>query len=396
MATPDLLRDRTQGTRVTNTELFFDLVYVVAVTQLSGFLREHPTWMGALGALILLGMIWNAWVYTTWVTNWLDPDKTVTRLMLLAVMGGSLVMAAGVHDAYGDKGLWVGIAYAAMQIGRSVFTVWAARSNPALRRNYQRILCWCLVSGAVAVVGGALDGPARLALFALAVIIDIVGGIVQFWTPGLGRTPAADWDIDGPHFAERCQAFVLIALGESVVGISSPLAEAHKVDTAGVTGAAGAFITVAALFLLYFDRWAHAGVSAVQRATEPGKLAARGYHLVHPVIVAGIILVAAGNEEVLSAVLGGSEEHAPNSWLTAWLCAGGAATFVLGHAIYIRLISGRHSTPHVVAAVALLTAVGVAGVLSVGALAIGITAGVVVVALVAVEAGQARRVPLPR
>lgn len=390
MASPSLLRDRTAGTRVTNTELFFDLVYVVAVTQLSGFLREHPTWSGALGALILLGMIWNAWVYTTWVTNWLDPDRNATRLMLLAVMGGSLVLAAGVHDAYDDKGLWVGIAYAAIQIGRSVFTVWAARSDDALRRNYQRILCWCLLSGAVAVVGGALDGPARLALFALAVVIDIVGGIVQFWTPGLGRTPAAEWDIDGPHFAERCQAFVLIALGESVVGISSPLAEADHVDAAGVAGTIGAFITVSALFLLYFDRWAHAGVSAVRRAAEPGKLAARGYHLVHPIIVGGIILVAAGNEEILASVLGGAGGHHPDSWLIAWFCAGGAATFVLGHAIYIRLISGRASTTHLIAFGALLVVVALGGGLGVSALGIGIATGLVVVLLVLVESARTR------
>jgi low temperature requirement protein LtrA len=385
-----LLRERAHGTHVSNVELFFDLVYVVAITQLSALLRADPSWEGALGAAVLLGMIWNAWVYTAWVTNWLDPDRTATRMMLLGVMAGSLVLAAGVTDAFGDKGLWVGFAYAAMQIGRSLYTVWATRDAPSLRLNYVRILCWCSASGAVAMAGGFADGPWRLGLFALAVLIDTLGGIVQFWTPGLGRTPTAEWTIDGPHFAERCQAFVLIALGESVVGISAPLAEADHPQTAGLVATIGAFIAVAALFLLYFGRWARAGLTAIARTADPGRLAARAYHLVHPVMIAGIVLIAAGNEEVLGALLG-HDEHAPDAGVVAWFCAGGAGAFVLGHALYIWLIDRRFSTPHAAALLALGALIAIAAPLHLTEFTIGIATGSILVLLLVGDALRGRR-----
>lgn len=388
--TTSLLRERSHGTRVSNVELFFDLVYVVAITQLSTLLRGDPSWAGALGAAVLLGMIWNAWVYTAWVTNWLDPDRTATRVMLLGVMAGSLVLAAGVTDAFGEKGLWVGFAYAAMQIGRSVYTVWATRSIPSLRLNYVRILCWCTASGAVAIVGGFADGPWRVGLFAVAVLIDVLGGIVQFWTPGLGSTPTADWTIDGPHFAERCQAFVLIALGESVVGISAPLADAEHPQAAGLVATAGAFVAVAALFLLYFGRWARAGLAVMARTADPGRLAARAYHLVHPVMIAGIVLIAAGNEEVLGALLGHGD-HAPEVGVVAWFCAGGAGAFVLGHALYIRMISRRVSIPHAGALLALGVLVAITTPLHLTVFAIGIATGSILVLLLIADALHGRR-----
>ena len=153
-----LRRQRTDGpSRVTNVELFFDLVYVFAVTQLSHYLLAHQTVTGGLQAGLLLVMVWLLWAYTTWVTNWLDPEQTPVRLLLLGLMLVSLVMSAGLPEAFTDGGVLVGGAYAVMQIGRSVFAVWALRGGPQ-RRNYERILCWCCVSGALAVVGG-LAGP---------------------------------------------------------------------------------------------------------------------------------------------------------------------------------------------------------------------------------------------
>src|SRR5580698_1450422 len=144
-----LLRDRAGGQqRVTNIELFFDLVYVFAVTQLSHDLLRDLTPAGALRAALLLAMVWLLWAYTTWVTNWLDPQFIAVRLML-----ASLLVSAGLPEAFGDGGLLVGCGYAVMQIGRSVFAVWALPGAPQ-RRNFQRILCWCCVSGALAIAGG--------------------------------------------------------------------------------------------------------------------------------------------------------------------------------------------------------------------------------------------------
>lgn len=381
MPPPTLLRRRADGTRVSNTELFFDLVYVVAVTQLSTFLRGNPTWHGAAQAAVLLGMVWNIWVYTTWVTNWLDPEKTPTQVMLLTVMAGSMVLAAGVSDAYGGRGLWVGVTYAAMQVGRSAYTVWATRTDPSLRRNYLRILSWCALSGSLAVLGGVAHGNGRLALFAGAVLIDVIGGLAQFWVPGLGRTDTREWTIDGPHFAERCQAFVLIALGESLVGVGAPLIDAGHVTVASVAGLIGAFVAVATMFLIYFDRWAARGVETIGHSNDPGRLAARAFHLVHPVMIGGIIMIAAGNEEVLSPLLSHDVEHETLVGIIAWFCAGGAALFIAGHTLYLRLISGKTSAPHLTTAMLLTGVAIISPVLHPNALEVGLATGTVLLAL---------------
>ncbi|MFZ0049136.1 MAG: low temperature requirement protein A, partial [Streptosporangiaceae bacterium] len=223
-AVPRLMRDRSQGQqRVTSVELFFDLVYVFAVTQLSHYLLHHRTLAGALQAAVLLTMVWQLWAYTTWVTNWLEPDRFPVRLLLLGLMLISLVMSAALPAAFGRSGLLVGCSYAVMQVGRTVFTIWALRGQP-LATNFVRILAWCCVSGALAVAGGLTAAvPGRAVLWLGAVGVDLLGGAVGFWTPGLGRARTRDWTIEGGHFAERCQGFILIALGESIVVIGATL-----------------------------------------------------------------------------------------------------------------------------------------------------------------------------
>jgi hypothetical protein len=164
-------------------ELFFDLVYVFAVTQLSRYLLDHRTIAGALQTGLLLVMVWLLWVYTTWVTNWLDPEQIAVRLLLLGLVLVSLVMSAALPEAFGPRGLVVGCAYAVTQIGRSTFTVIALRGRP-LQRNFQRILSWCLVSGALAIIGGIEAGQARELLWVGAVGVDLLGGAAGFYTPG--------------------------------------------------------------------------------------------------------------------------------------------------------------------------------------------------------------------
>ena len=217
-----LLRDRSGVQRVTNIELFFDLVYVFAITQLSHYLLGHANLRGALQAGLLLLMVWLVWAYTTWVTNWLDPDQMAVRLLLVALMLASLALSVSLPRAFEDLGLWVGAAYAVQQIGRSVFMVFALRGHP-LEANFQRILAWCVVSSAFAVAGGVAHGNARALLWLGSVCIDLLGGVVGLYTPGLGRSRTSDWTIEGGHFAERCQGFILIALGESIVIIGAAL-----------------------------------------------------------------------------------------------------------------------------------------------------------------------------
>ena len=323
---PRLLRNRSGLQRVTNIELFFDLVYVFAVTQLSHYLLGHSTVRGALQAGLLLMMVWLVWSYTTWVTNWLDPDRMAVRLLLVALMLVSLAMSASLPRAFEDLGLWVGGAYAVQQIGRTVFMVIALRGHP-LEANFQRILAWCVASSAFAVAGGLAHGDARALLWLASVCIDLLGGVVGFYTPGLGRSRTSDWTIEGGHFAERCQAFILIALGESIVIIGATLTE-KPVTASDVTAFVVAFAGAVALWWLYFDQSAEAAAEKIARSDDPGRLGRSAYHLIHPVMVAGIIVSAAADQKVLA------DPGKTASTAAAWMILGGPALFLAGHAAF--------------------------------------------------------------
>ena len=337
--------------RVSNVELFFDLVYVFAVTQLSHYLIDHQTVGGVLQALLLLTMVWLVWAYTTWVTNWLDPERIPVRLMLLGLMLLSLVMSVALPGAFGGRGLAVGLAYAVMQIGRSLFAVWALRGD-RLQRNYQRILAWCLVSGTLAVAGGLAAGHARELLWLAAVAVDILGGLAGFWTPGLGRSTTQDWTIEGSHFAERCQAFILIALGESIVVIGATLAGLRTITGQEVAAFLAAFVGSVGLWWLYFHRSAGAGAQVIAGSADPGRLGRSAYHLIHPIMVAGIIVVAAGDQLVLDqpGVVGAAPVSA--------MLLGGSALFLIGHALF-KAVVWRTVSRARIAGVAVLAVLGV-------------------------------------
>jgi low temperature requirement protein LtrA len=365
----DLVRGRAGSEPVTNVELFYDLVYVFAVTQLSHYLLAHPTLAGPLQAALLLAMVWLLWVYTTWVTNWLDPDRIAVRLLLLGLTLTSLVLSA----AFGARGLAVGVAYAVMQIGRSVFTVIALRGRP-LQRNFQRILAWCLVSGLLAVLGGVVTGPARALLWLGAIGVDLLGGLAGFYTPRLGRSTTADWTIEGSHFAERCQGFILIALGESIVVSGATLAALQHVSQAAVVAFATAFVSSAGLWWLYFDRTAQAGAQVIASSADPGRLGRSAYHLVHPFMVAGIIVTAAADELVLS------HPDAAATPRSAWMILGGPGLFIAGHAAFKAIL--WHRVPG--SRIASLAVLGLLGLLvpHVSGLVLSIAATAVVVVLV--------------
>ncbi len=354
MAQPSrgLRRPRGAGRqRVTNSELFFDLVYVFAVTQLSHYLHEHATLAGALEAALLLAMVWLAWAYTTWVTNWLDPEQIPVRLMLVALMLVSLVMWAALPFAFGKTGWLVGCGYAVMQVGRSAFAVWALRGQ-ALRRNFERILVWCCVSGTLAVVGGVVTGTAPRALLWLAAVgIDVLGGAVRFYVPGLGQSTTREWDIEGGHFAERCQGFVLIALGESIVVIGATLAgllgARHALDAGTVAAFVVAFLDSVALWWVYFDRAADESAELIAGSADPGRLGRSAYHDIHPVMVAGIIVVAAADYAVLAS------PGTVGAAFTSWLILGGTALFIAGHLAFKFVVWRKVSWPRAGALVVL-------------------------------------------
>ncbi len=336
----DLMRERAGPQRVTNVELFFDLVYVFAVTQLSHFLLTgEGTVRTALQAALLLIIVWQLWAYTTWVTNWLDPERIAVRLLLLVLAVLSLVMSAAIPTAFTSSGLIVGSMYLVMQVGRSAFTV-AGAGDPQVRRNFQRILAWCVVSGTLALGGGLAHGLIRELLWAAAVAIDLLGGAVGFYTPWYGRSLTADWTIEGGHFAERCQGFILIAIGESIVVIGATLAAGLDTQGALAGDQIAAFVIAAvssiAFWWIYFDRSARDATEVIAKSEDPGRLGRSAYHFIHPVMVAGIIVTAAADgataEAAATAARSGHAEPA-----TAWvapLILFGPALFLAGHAAF--------------------------------------------------------------
>jgi low temperature requirement protein LtrA len=203
----------------------------------------------------------------------------------------------------------------------------ALRGHP-LEANFQRILAWCVVSSALALAGGLAHGNTRILLWLGSVCVDLLGGVVGFATPGLGRSRTSDWTIEGGHFAERCQAFILIALGESIVIIGATLTDVKPVTAASVASFVVAFAGSVALWWLYFDQSAGAAAEMIARSDDPGRLGRSAYHLIHPVMVAGIIVSAAADEKVLA------DPGAAASTASAWMILGGPALFLAGHAAF--------------------------------------------------------------
>src|SRR5919112_1286165 len=342
-----LLRTRDgEEQRATPLELFFDLVYVFAITQLSHLLLDHLTVEGVLETLFLLLAVWWAWIYTTWVTNWFDPDRLPVRLMLVALMLASLVMSVAIPDAFEERGLMFALAYVAIQVGRTVFVVIAldkslGRSDP-LSRNFQRIFFWLVASGVLWIIGSLLEGEARYVLWGLALAVEYAGPVVGVYTPGLGRSTTEVWTVEGGHAAERCQLFVILALGESILVTGTTFGE---IETSVVTVAAFvvAFLGSAALWWIYFARAAETAREVFASSEDPGRIARSAYTYFHLPMIAGIIAVAAADELVVA------HPYYLGTPASIALTLGGTAVFVAGHAIFKWTVFGELSFPRLVA-----------------------------------------------
>lgn len=324
-SSPSLLRQRGQAGagRVGMVELFFDLVFVFAVTQLSHTLLADLTARSAGQVGLLLLGVWWVWIYTSWVTNWLDPERVPVRACLFVLMLAGLVMSASLPKAFAGQGLSFAAAYVFMQIGRTLFVLWAVRGErQAMIRNFQRILVWLMLSAGFWVVGALVQGDARLALWAAALAIEFVSPALFFFVPGLGRSTLADWDVDGGHLAERCALFIIIALGESLLVSGATFAGAPW-TAATATAFVASFISAVAMWWLYFDKAEHAGVHRITSAADPGRHARVAYTYLHLPIVAGIIVSAVADELVLA-----HPDHASGAGIMVML--GGPALYLIG------------------------------------------------------------------
>jgi low temperature requirement protein LtrA len=373
------LRTRNGGEqRVTPLELFFDLVYVFAVTQLSHRLLEHLSLRGVLETLMLFLVVWGVWVYTAWFTNWFHPDRLPVRLVLVAVMLASLLMSVAIPEAFGKRGLMFALAYVAIQVGRTAFTFIALRkslgtSHP-LSRTFQRILTWFVGSGVVWIIGGLLGGEARYAVWLLALAVDYSGPVVGYYIPGLGRSRTQEWTIEGGHFAERCQLFVIIALGESILVTGTTFGQIEA-STATVSAFVVAFLGSVALWWIYFARSAEAAREVISSSEDPGRLGRSAYTYFHLPMIAGIIAVAAADE--LTVAHPGDRGTASSVALTL----GGTALFLVGHAFFKRAVFGMLPWSHVVAIAALAALIPVG--FAIPTLVLSGAAGLIVVVLAA-------------
>jgi low temperature requirement protein LtrA len=342
-----LLRAGGEGDqRVTYVELFFDLVYVFAVTQLSHLLLEDLSARGAGRTLLLLLAVWWAWVYNAWFTNWFDPDKRPVRLMMVAVMLAALIMSAALPEAFGERGLYVAGAYVAMQVGRTLFIISALGTEPALRRNFQRILVWMTAAAVLWLAGGFAHGGARLGLWVSALLVDYAAPACGFYSPGLGRSRTTEWTITGGHMAERCHLFLIIALGESIL-VTGATAGALEPSAATLAAFVVAFIGSVLLWWIYFDRAAEDSSAVIATSEDPGRLGRSAYTYYHLPIVAGVIVTAVADELTIAHPGG----H--GSAVVAATALGGPALFLAGHALFKYVIFGRLSVPRLAGVVVL-------------------------------------------
>jgi low temperature requirement protein LtrA len=352
---PDIRYVRRRGgeQRATYFELFFDLVYVFAITQLSHHLLAELTWAGAAEAAFLLCAVYWAWNYTTWMTNWFDPEVPVVRLVLVLVMLASLLMAVAIPQAFGDHGMLFAASYCALQVGRNAFVVGVTPPGP-FHRDFQQILTWSILSVPLWIGGAAAHGSARWGLWLGAFGLDLVAPLARFWLPGFGGgTPMIEWAIDAGHFAERFQLFVIIVLGESIV-LTGATATDVGLEASVVVALTFAFLSSVALWWLYFGQVATDAARRMAAAEVPGQVGRDAYTYLHLPIVAGVLLTAVGDELILAHP--GDELGVAGALVTL----GGPALYLLGVVGFGARVGGHQPWTRSTAAAVLLLAVPLA------------------------------------
>lgn len=345
---PPTLRRRAGGhAHVTFEELFFDLVYVFAVTQLSHELLHGLSLSGLLQTLVLWFAVWLGWQYTCWVTNWFDPETPRIRSLLFASMLMALLMACSIPEAFGDRGLLFAASYAGMQVGRTAFLVVELGPRHPLAPNHRRMLGWLSIAAAFWIAGGLMEGEARIACWIVAIACEYLSPMIGFALPGLGRSSTKDWTIDGAHLSERCQLFVIVALGETLLASGATLADATVWDVQILLALGATFLGTLAMWWLYFGTSSKDARQVITTSNDPGRMGA-SFHYIHAILVAGVVGTAVGNDLVLA--------HPGDGLQAAQVAAliGGPAVYLLGSAVYKNVVYGCIPLSHVSGALALI------------------------------------------
>ena len=328
-------------------ELFFDLVFVLALTQCTALMSDEPTWTGLGKGLLILGVLWWAWVGYAWLTSVVEPEETLVRFTIFGAMAAMLVVALSIPQAFGDWALLFAVAYAVVRLAQIALFALASSEDPQLRHSLIIGLTWSTLVGAGLLVGAAFaDGPLQGALWALALLIDL-GGPFLFGVEG--------WRLEPGHFAERHGLIVIIALGESIVAIG--VGAEFGLDAGIVTAAVIGIAIAAALWWLYFDivaLVAERRLSDAAPGAERNAIARDSFSYLHLPMIAGIVLLALGIKKVLGHV--GDPLHA----VPATALLGGAALYLLAHVAFRWRNVHRFSTQRLVCAAVLLALIAAA------------------------------------
>jgi low temperature requirement protein LtrA len=325
--------------RVTPLELFFDLAFVFAFTQVTSLLVDDPTWGGVLRGMLVLAALWWAWSGYAWLTSTLDVDEGGVRLAMLASMGAMLFVALAVPGAFGDDAVLFGVVYLLVRVLHLVLYAIVSRDDPDLRAALLRIVPTELLGASLLVLAGFLEGDTRIGVWVVALAIDYFGPAVR----GL-----RGWRIAPEHFAERHGLIILIALGESIIaiGVGTGLELVAGVMVAAALG----IVVVSALWWLYFDVAAILARSRLMQASgvEQARLALHSYSYLHLPMIAGIVLFALGLEAALHDVA-----EALDTVPAVALC-GGASLYLVGHVASLFKTTGRVFRRRTVGALVLL------------------------------------------
>ena len=313
--------------RVTPLELFFDLVFVFALTQVTSLLVDDPTWGGLFRGMLVLAALWWAWSVYAWLTSAMDVDEGGVRLVMLASMGTMFGVALAVPGAFGDDALLFGATYLLVRLLHLVLSAVVGRDDPDRRGALLRFAPTAIVGPLLLVFAGFLEGDERIAVWLLALAIDYLGPVVI----GVGR----GWKVASEHFAERHGLIILIALGESIIAIG--VGAGLELDTGVILAAALGIVVLSALWWLYFD------VAAIfarrrlmqARGLELHRLALHAYSYLHLPMVAGIVLFALGLETTLHHL-----DEALETVPAVALC-GGAALYLLAEITFLFRTTGR-------------------------------------------------------
>ena len=329
-----------EGERVTPLELFFDLVFVLALTQCTTLMAATPSWLGLLKGLLVLGMLWWSWVGYAWLTSVVDPEEGLVRLVMFAAMGAFLIAALCVPGAFGADALAFAIAYAAVRVAHIFLFLLASRDDRGLRKSVVGLAGSTAVGAGLILLAAFAGGTLRVSLWGLALVLDAAGPYL-FGADG--------WKLVPGHFAERHGAIVIIALGESIVAIG--IGAREKIDTGIAVAALLGMVVAATLWWAYFDVTAIVAGRRLARAPEgreQNEIARDSYSYLHFPLVAGIALLAVGLKRTLAHV------NDPLALVPAVALLGGTALYLLGHVAFRLRNIGSLSVRRLVCALALL------------------------------------------